>query len=125
MIEGYAQQQMPGDPLESLVQLRDRLDNLIRVVTTQRSRHDVSVQSSSKMAQAHQAATSAGVTEEQWTQFVDKEGVPPGCYERTCWWLKKVTKTFGPDVGEAVATAVLDEEQDAVQIKSSAGVDVR
>jgi len=108
MCEGYAAQEMPGDPLEAITQLRDRLDRLIRVVTTQQSRHD-SVQSSSKMAQAQQAATSAGVTEEQWTQFVDKEGTPPGCYERTCWWLKKVTKTFGPDVGEVVATAVLEE----------------
>lgn len=106
MIEGYAQQNMPGDPLEPITQLRNRLTNLISIITAQQSRDDVSVQSNNK---AHQAAISAGVTEEQWTQFVDNEGLPPGCYERTCWWLKRVSKVFGPEVGDAVAAAVLEE----------------
>ncbi len=65
--------------------------------------------SRNQMSQAQQAAEAAGVTEEQWTQFIanDKQ---PGCHEKTCWWLKKVAKTFGPDVGEAVTAAVFDDE---------------
>lgn len=109
MIEGYAQAQMPGDPLEPITQLRDRLTNLINIITAQQSRDDVSVPSDYKMALARQAAETAGVTEEQWTQFVEREGAAPGCYERTCWWLTKIAKAFGSDVGEAVAMAVLDD----------------
>ncbi len=48
MIEGYAQQEMPGDPLEPITQLRDRLSNLItRIVGAQGRSDDVSVESES------------------------------------------------------------------------------
>ncbi|MDZ4346891.1 MAG: hypothetical protein U1E51_31140, partial [Candidatus Binatia bacterium] len=108
MCEGYARQELPGDPLEAVTQLRDRLNEVIRIVAAQQGRDDVSSPSRTKMAQAQQAAEAAGVTRDQWTQFIEREGESPGCYEKTCWWLKKVTKTFGPLVGEAVKAVMLD-----------------
>lgn len=27
--------------------------------------------------------------------FLEKEGKPPGCYERKCWWLKEFEHEFG------------------------------
>ena len=37
MIEGYQQLGMPGDPLPAIIQLRDRLSNLIHTIEGQRN----------------------------------------------------------------------------------------
>jgi len=48
----------------------------------------------------------AGVDENAFDAFVKKVGLPPHCYDKTCWWLKKLGNTFGKQVARNVADAI-------------------
>jgi hypothetical protein len=45
---------------------------------------------------------SLGVDAAQYDAFVQRVGRPPGCYERKCWWLKRLEKEFGAEIADQV-----------------------